>query len=128
VTQALIEWPDHFPENCPPADAPDPAGIYLRFVESLPPTPKDFVSYLQQGRSEGMSEVVRAGLSVYSTRQQMEKKRALSPLLRTSVVAQARLEPKHGKVSFAGSRGHRTLWLRRWALEQAPTLFGEEAP
>lgn len=128
VTEAPPEWPAHFPEGCPPPHAPDADGTYLRFVAGFPPTASDFMSYLELGRREGEPEIIRAGLSVYATRQQMEKKPARSPLLRTGGIAQADLTPAHGKVSLAGSRGHRTLWLRRWALEQAPTLFREAGP
>lgn len=122
------EWPSHFPPGCPPADALEANGVYLRFVATIPPTPADFVSFLELGRRTEVSDVVRAGLSVYGTKAQMEKKRGRSPLLRASSIAQAHLKPEHGKVSPAGSRGHRTLWLRRWALTRAPNLFHEEAP
>jgi hypothetical protein len=40
-----FEWEEPLPRSCPPEDAREPAGdAYFRFVESIPPTDRDFWS------------------------------------------------------------------------------------
>lgn len=124
---AVLEWPSHFPKSCPPDAAAPVDQAVFRIVAADPPQPADFRSYLELGLREGENECKRAGLSSYGTQAQAERKMAKlskhAPVARDLFVATAMLIPDDGKLSEAGTRGHRTLWLRAAALARAPEAF-----
>lgn len=42
-----FDWPDYFPESCPPNDAEHAAGKYYRIVDEDPPDEEDFLGNLR---------------------------------------------------------------------------------
>lgn len=44
---AVDEWPDYFPESCPPNDASPAKGSFYRIVDEDPPDGEDFLGNLR---------------------------------------------------------------------------------
>lgn len=111
-----MEWPNHFPEGCPPDDADDAHGTVVRLVRGNPPTPEDFQSQYEGNprRSWGDDRCRACGLSVF---QDPEDARAISrriPAFRNRHIATADLEPAMGRLKHTPSKHeptHHTWWL-----------------
>lgn len=121
-TGALPEWPEHFPQACPPADAIDAGGDVYRFVRNEPPAPEDMRSWLELGLGKGR-DCHRAALSCSLTREHLEEVRLASPRRRSDRIARASLGPEHGEIAQTGAAGHFSLWLRRRFHAEAHRLF-----
>ena len=46
-----MQFPDHYPLNCPPDDSLGPSGTFYRFTEKQVPTQNDFTSFKEMGKS-----------------------------------------------------------------------------
>lgn len=121
--EASPEWPRHFPPGCPPTDAHDLAGLVLYLVGSSPPTSEDFESAAERGAFPDAPDCHRAALSCGLTLDYITKLRDDVPRLRSKMIAQANLQPEHGKLKQTGKPGHHSMWLRAAALSSAPALF-----
>lgn len=120
---AVLEWPAHFPDGCPPVEADDLAGNILYLVGSNPPTADDFRSAAERGAFPDGPPCERAALSCGVARDSMDRLRKAVPRLRAMRIAQASLQPQHGKLRQTGRPGHHSMWLRAYALQAAPSLF-----
>lgn len=113
------DWPDHFPESCPPADAADATGSFYRLVAGDPPTPGDFENHLQL-RAAGTinpkrvfpDDCMAAGLSILSEKQDAEGLRESVGPLRSKLIAYGEITG-HGVFKATPSRfkSHHTWWL-----------------
>lgn len=57
---------DHFPNDCPPADAANPSGErFFRLVSSNPPNADDFRSLTELGRPSPKEPCKSCGLSIH---------------------------------------------------------------
>ena len=117
------EWPNHFPQNCPPADADDLAHAVLYLVEGNPPTAEDFLSACERNQFVGKPECERASLSCGLTEKYIMQLKEAVPRLRTMHIAKADLIAGHGKIKPTGKPGHHSMWLYAGALKTAPSLF-----
>lgn len=110
-----MSYPSHFPPNCPPLAATEHAGVLYRFVDHLPPTPEDFVSYLVDKGPEEFPVHKRckaSGLSVYKVAADAEAAARAVPLLRKMTLAKGTIDAAWGVVSPSGERpGHQTWWV-----------------
>ena len=63
-----MEWPDHFPEICPPDDSIPASGEVYRCINNPPPKRTDFLSLFEEGRRmwPGTDKCMFCGLSIYS--------------------------------------------------------------
>lgn len=107
-----MEWPEHFPQGCPPPDAMDAEGPFFRIVTSDPPTEGDFKTHWELGR-EG-PPCLRHGLSGFRTFDEVALFREVIPGFRKRRVARAELKPELGKLKNTptkNSKGHHTWWV-----------------
>lgn len=110
-----MEWPDHFPENCPPPAAAWANGIVYRFVKNNPPEAGDFISYQLLNPEEDYREKTcqACGISVYRDKDDLLKKQNRVPAKRGSHIAEGNLNPDIGKILATPHQGdsHHTLWI-----------------
>lgn len=119
----LAEWPDHFPACCPPADADDLSGDVLVLVAADPPGRGDFASAAERGVFKDADPCLRAGMSCAREQGHLVDLRRNTRRLRNHKIACAALTGEHGKIKKTLGAGHYTMWLRRHALDAAPSLF-----
>lgn len=122
-TIPMSEWPDFFPENCPPEDAGDVDGAVYRFVKKKDPRPADFVSHLERGLRPEMPECLRAGLSCSIDLEHMKQVKESVPYRKRQTIAACSMKPEHGKIKQTLKPPHHTLWARRTVLPQLHELF-----
>jgi len=118
------EWPEHFVQECPSADAYPLDREIFYLVETNPPTSADFRCALDRGVFVEFPLCLRVGLSCAVAATDLYKKRERVPRLRRHHVASATLSEIHGRyLQTTHSLYHHTMWLRRAALMNAPVLF-----
>lgn len=111
----MINWPEHFPDTCPPEDAADTSHRVYRFVKNAPPTAQDFLSYkeLDPDFDFGDRECMACGLSVYTTLADAQLAQKLVPGMAKRSIAQGDLIHNDGLIkhspSFSGE-SHHTWW------------------
>lgn len=119
-----MQWPDYYPQCCPPDDAEPASGQVFRLVEGSTPTFADFQPYfLQQlDKYKGTKcECDAAGISLRKTIEDiMCLKRRVSRFKRHHI-AQASLEATHGKIKSSFGSSHITWWVP--VTVQPHTLF-----
>lgn len=128
MAEAEREWPAHFPADCPPKNAAPISQPVFRFVESDPPIPADFESYLEKGIGEGQPDCLRAALSCFLDKNYPIELRRVSKLWRRHHIATASLTAQDGVIKQTGKKPeHYSLWLRAAALSNATKLFSVAA-
>ena len=115
-------WPEDFPEDCPPEHAPPADGAYYRIVGNDPPAPSDFVSMYHLNRNRAEREISRGrrtqcetmGLSVHAERMHAIECAQQYPKL-GGKIARLFLTPASGKaIQTGGGLGsHNTWWKAR---------------
>ncbi|MCZ4520729.1 hypothetical protein O4220_19645 [Rhodococcus ruber] len=114
---AEVEWPSHYPNQCPPADAAPAEGVFYRLVDELPPTGDDVLSHMQikldgrrfQDRNFD-DECMASGLSLFNDDAPLLKKRAKLPALRKKMLAKGDISGP-GKIKQSGADiSHYTWW------------------
>ena len=118
--QLQMVWPDDCPGgNCPPADAVARAEHVYRFVETDPPTAKDFrthaAGFSRKAKRDPDKHCQACGVSVTDT---LANARALSllPLFAKRMVAEGHPTPGVVKVTPSlGKPGHMTWWIPKGA-------------
>ncbi len=121
-----MEWPNHFPEGCPPDDADDAHGMVFRLVDGDDPTLDDFQSWYERNprRSWGDALCRACGLSVLRDLDDAKALRRRIPSLKTKRIAAADLQPTMGKVQQTSSKHastHHTWWPP--TTIEPPSLF-----
>ncbi len=110
-----MEWPDHFPENCPPPEATEARGIAYRLVKNNPPEDGDFISHKLLHPEEGYKGKTcqACGISVYRDKNDLLKMQNRIPAMRGGHIAEGNLNPDIGKILATPSHGnsHHTLWV-----------------
>ncbi len=118
------EWPDFYPDDCPPSDANDLDGVVYRLVKSNPPTEADARSHLELGASPKAPPCQRSGLSCALDREYLEDVRRAVPYRRKNRIARGEFHSEHGKIKQTGpDRGHHTMWLRAPFLAKLPEML-----
>ena len=104
------EYPDWFPEDCPPSTAADAAGEYFRIVEAQAVSETDFLSHHELGTALGAEPCARCGVSLFNSLEKALHRQRLSPRLGT-LVSKGLLAPPHGKTGVPNSKsGHLEWW------------------
>lgn len=113
-----MQWPDYFPENCPPEHAEPASGEVYRMIEKSAPTEQDFKSFRELNPRRRLSRKMRCracGLSVYTEPQDILILRRQVPRFRTYSLSKGELEPRLGKLLHTPSRktgeSHHTWWV-----------------
>ncbi len=114
----MTDWPEHFPEKCPPIEAKSPSGCLYRFTNRRTPRLRDFKS-LYELRDEdwdwGEEACKARGLSVFLTLADCTKMRAAVPAMKKKHIASASLSPDAGLVAHTPSNNsdaHHTFWSK----------------
>ncbi len=120
----MIEWPNHYPEQCPPSTAEKVSGKIYRFTNRTNPKHKDFLSYYERYPKNDWPEGEKAcnarGLSVYANEEDCNVAAASNPALRKKRLCVAELPKEAGVVADTPSknnRNHKTLWSLLCAQE-----------
>ena len=115
-----MQWPEYFPENCPPTTATSPNGKFYRFIakDHDEPQSKDFVSWrelnLEKPCPDNIPECQACGLSVYSDLEEIRRMKKVIPKLRKMKIAGGSLTESSGKIKNTPSRNsqnHNTWWV-----------------
>lgn len=111
----MYSWPDHFPEQCPPAHAVDLSGPAFRFINRRQATEYDFTSHYERQPSGDWAgqECKARGLSVLRTYDDCVIMREAVPALRKKRLAVANVTAQVGLVATtpsANCEGHATWW------------------
>ena len=120
---ADLEWPAHFPADCPPQDADALSGMVYMLVATDPPTARDMECAMDRGSYKNDSPCLRAALSCARSRNHLEELRERFPRLRKHAIGAAPLAPEHGKIKQTRGHGHYSMWLRAKHLRVGHTLF-----
>lgn len=112
---AVIRWPDHYPQGCPPADAQEGNGDVFRLVRTDPPANTDFVSkYIEIPRKVwGGHECQSRGLSVFRVMADAVRLRDEVAGMRNRKIAKASIT--WGKIKLTTNEkkpdSHHTWWV-----------------
>lgn len=105
-----MNFPNHWPSNCPPEDAVDAEGDVFRIVYNDPPISEDFASHLETGKLPNAAPCLRCGLSVFREVRDAAHQRKLLPKL-GRWIAKGILKPEHGKTQLTtGKQPTHTTW------------------
>ena len=106
-----MTFPEDWPSDCPSADTPDATGEIFRIVKGNPVTAADLRSHHESGKLPKANPCLRCGLSVFLELGDALHQQQLLPQLGNKI-AQARLEPMHGKARPTPGRQptHTTWW------------------
>ena len=114
-----MEWPEFYPENCPPEDAEQASGTVYRLVRHNPPQAEDFKSLFEE-RSTFFENKPNdfickgCGVSVCSDFEDIERLQRSSGKMRKRQVAEGHIQTKHGVILYTPSklyRSHHTWWI-----------------
>lgn len=113
-----MNWPTHFPNNCPPQEAEDAAGFVYRLISDSYPDAEDFKSWREQNMDKelptGVTECQASGLSIYRDKVDADKLIRKVPRFKKSRTALGLLTPDLGKILNTPSRSslsHHTWWI-----------------
>lgn len=121
-----MDWPNHYPPQCPPSEAETAQQTIYRFLARRNARARDFLSYyeidikkVQEGKKErpedwGGKACIARGLSVFTELDHCYEMQALVPAMRKKSVGELELASADG-ARLLRTRGqhpeHHTLWL-----------------
>lgn len=109
-----MEWPDYYPENCPPAEAEPASGTVYRLVRHNPPQAEDFLSTWEEfpGRFQELNIRI-CGTSVYTDLKDIDRLKDRVPQLRSRKTAKGELNQHLGRTqrTEAVEKSHITWWI-----------------
>ena len=114
-----MEWPDFYPENCPPAEAEPASGIVYRLVCHDPAQEGDFKTPFEENpkRFDYKSNIKNCGLSVQTDirdSEQLQKTMKMVPRFKNSQIAKGELNPTLGLIQHTPSskyKSHHSWWV-----------------
>ncbi len=124
-----MEFPDGWPDECPPPDAEEASGIVFRIVKNDPPKAEDMASHHETGKLPKAPPCLRCGLSVFRDLRDAVHQRLLLPRL-GNWIAQGTLRAEHGKTKLTtGKQPTHTTWWVYGGVERTSlfTVVSEEA-
>lgn len=125
-----MQWPDHFPQNCPPEDAREPSEQVYRLISQDSPTPEDFKTVREQnpGRPfpENEKECRACAVSVYTSIDDLSRINRRTGRFRNAKVAVGNLTSELGQIKHTPSppeknNSHHSWWVPTGV--KAYTLF-----
>ena len=114
-----LEWPDYYPENCPPAEAKPTSGTVYRLVVHDPAQEEDFKTSFEENprRFNNKPDIKNCGLSVQTDIQdseQLKKAMKMVPRFKNSQIAEGELNPTLGLIQHTPSseyKSHHSWWV-----------------
>lgn len=118
-----MNFPNTWPDGCPPDDAVDAEGDVFRIVNNDPPLADDLASHLETGKLPKAVPCLRCGLSVFREVRDAMHQRLLIPKL-GRWVAKGTLKAEHGRTKLTtGKQPTHTTWWAYDGVDRA-ILFG----
>ena len=121
-----MQWPDYFPDGCPPQDAQPATGEVYRLVKKNPPESKDFIPTRKKQPSKdfGEKECEACGLSVLRNVEDAVRVKSRAPGMKKRLVAKGTLNPHLGRIKRTPSKKfgqvHHTWWaptdIQPWSV------------
>jgi hypothetical protein len=109
-----LEWPDFYPENCPPAEAEPASGTVYRLVRRNPAQAEDFETPWEEYRNQFEPPTIEnCGLSVHTDPQDSEQLRNRIKKFRRRQIAEGSLNPTLGVIQRTRSleKSHHSWWV-----------------
>lgn len=120
----MSEWPDFYPEDCPPEDAQDSRGIVFHLVSDDPMPQSDlYATAHHRGAFAGEDECIRVSLSCFRQEEDLRQTRSAVPRLSDRKIARVELDPAHGKLKQTRTPSHHSLWIRAEYYDEAHEWF-----
>jgi hypothetical protein len=122
-----MQFPEDWPDDCPPGDSEPADGVVFRLVKNDPPTAADFRTHHETGRLPGAPACLRCGLSVFRVPEDASHMRRLFPRL-GRLIAKGMLQAEHGVTKLTTGRQptHTTWWPAEGIDRAAPFAVLEE--
>ena len=109
-----MQWPDYYPENCPPKEAEPASGTVYRLVRHNPPQAKDFLSTWEEFPGRFPEPTIKnSGVSVYTDPQDIERLKKRIRQLKDRKTAEGELNPTLGLIQRTAGKekSHHTWWI-----------------
>lgn len=105
------QWPQFFPECCPPDDAELTSNAVYRLVRHIPPMRDDFQPWcIENGKVDKSKPCMSCAISVFDDLEDIRKMQRRVPSQRAKAVAKGTLRPELGVSKSTGKRTHRSWW------------------
>ncbi|MFN6538311.1 MAG: hypothetical protein RM021_018450 [Nostoc sp. EkiNYC01] len=128
-----MNYPEYFPDNCPPKEATVPSGEFYRFINSSHTSPQenDFLPWLREypDRKYFVTKCQACGTSIFPSLDAVNNMLAQVPALRKKKIARGVLNSDLGKIQNTPSqneKSHHTWWIPEasepWKLFQMINL------
>lgn len=108
-----MNWPEHFPDNCPPSDSQPANDIVYRCTWNAQPEAKDFLSFVEEGRPipPGADDCEACGLSVFKDIDDILQMWKTIKMFPRKNIVKGELKPEHGNLKNTGNLpSHHTWW------------------
>ena len=109
-----LQWPDYYPENCPPEEAEPASGTVYRLVRHNPPQAEDFLSTWEEFPGRFPEPTIKnSGVSVYADPQDIERLKKRIRQLKGRKTAEGELNSMHGLIQSTEGKekSHHTWWI-----------------
>ena len=109
-----MQWPDYYPENCPPEEAEPASRTVYRLVRHNPPQAEDFLSTWEEFPGRFPEPTIKnSGVSVYTDPQDIERLKKRIRQLKGRKTAEGELDPMHGLIqpTEGKEKSHHTWWI-----------------
>ena len=109
-----LQWPNFYPENCPPEEAQPASGIVYRLVRHDPPQVDDFLSSWEEFPGRFPKPNIRiCGASIYTNPKDIERLKNRIRHLKNRKTAKGELNPTLGVIQHTPSieKSHHTWWI-----------------
>lgn len=105
-----MEFPNEWPDDCPPtgAEPPEQEKTVYRAVDNEPPTADDFQSAYQLGNRLNADDCLRRALSVFTKESDLEHKMKAFNI--GDKVAEGTLNEESGRTKDTGNDSHLSWW------------------
>jgi hypothetical protein len=123
----MKNWPDHYPNRCPPKEAYTHHGILYRFINRNEPQSRDFESYYDKDPKKDWGEdaCLARGLSVVKCSLGVKDMRNAIPALRKKKISRANITSNCGILAntpSSSSGRHCTWWVSK-SISNPQELF-----
>jgi hypothetical protein len=122
-----MSFADDWPENCPPTDAEEAAGMVYRLAHGNPMLASDVQTHHETGKLPNAPACPRCGLSVFRTKEDAEHQYRAYPKL-GDFVACGELRSEHGVTKLTqGKQPTHTTWWSFEGVARAEVFISVEA-
>lgn len=107
-----MDFPDYFPDYCPPDDAVDGPMLLYRFVFGNPVADADFRTNYEKGTQKDQDFCMRCGISTFDKPERAKEFSERVPAFRKAHLAKGLVPEDAGKIKKTEERapGHHTWW------------------